>query len=51
MSRAINQLTATEVKAARARDKVYTLSDGGGLGLVVKPSGGRYWQFRYKLDG
>jgi integrase len=51
MSRAINQLTATEVKAARARAKVYTLSDGGGLGLVVKPSGGRYWQFRYKVEG
>jgi integrase len=51
MSRAINQLTATEVKAARGKDKVYTLSDGGGLGLVVKPSGGRYWQFRYMIEG
>jgi integrase len=51
MSRAINKLTATEVKAAKGNEKVYTMSDGGGLGLVVKPSGGRYWQFRYKSEG
>ena len=51
MSRAINILTATEVKAAKPTDKVYRMSDGGGLVLIVKPAGGRYWQYRYKVDG
>ena len=55
MRRALNQLTATEVKAAKGKykkdkfvgDKTYTLSDGGGLNLSVRPNGGRSWQFRY----
>jgi integrase len=49
--RSLNKLTSTEVKAAKGKDKVFTLADGGGLGLVVKPSGGRYWQFRYRDAG
>jgi len=30
-------------------DKPYKLSDGGGLYLEVDPSGGKYWQFKYRF--
>lgn len=32
-------LTATQIKNAKAPDKEITLTDGGGLILIVKPSG------------
>lgn len=31
--------------------KPYRLTDGGGLSLRVMPSGGKYWQYRYRLGG
>jgi len=39
MARLTKPLTHTEVSQAKPRDKVYTLSDGGGLQLRVKPNG------------
>ena len=41
-------LTNTEVKQAKPKDKVYTLSDGGGLQLRVKPNGSKLWLLDYK---
>ncbi|WP_226382759.1 Arm DNA-binding domain-containing protein [Burkholderia mayonis] len=41
-----------QCRAAKPRERVYRLSDGGGLALLVKPNGLKYWQFRYmKPDG
>jgi integrase len=40
-------LTNTEVKQAKPKEKVYTLSDGGGLQLRVKPNGSKLWLFDY----
>lgn len=40
-------LTNTEVKQAKAKDKVYKLSDGNGLQLRVKPSGNKSWLLDY----
>ncbi|WP_186170062.1 tyrosine-type recombinase/integrase [Burkholderia gladioli] len=41
-----------QCRSAKPRERVYRLSDGGGLALLVKPNGLRYWQFRYmKPDG
>lgn len=40
-------LTNTEVKQAKPKDKVYKLSDGGGLQLRVKPSGTKLWLLDY----
>ena len=39
MARTTKPLTNTEVKQAKPKDKVYSLSDGGGLQLRVKPNG------------
>ncbi|WP_213133830.1 integrase domain-containing protein [Citrobacter sp. FP75] len=44
-------LTATQVKNAKATDKEITLTDGGGLILIVKPSGVKTWQIRYYKPG
>ncbi|RQQ98107.1 DUF4102 domain-containing protein [Burkholderia stagnalis] len=36
-----------QCRSAKPRERVYRLSDGGGLALLVKPNGLKYWQFRY----
>ena len=36
-------LTNTKVKQAKPKDKVYKLSDGGGLQLRVKTNGTKSW--------
>jgi len=48
MARITKPLTNTEVKQAKSKEKVYTLSDGGGLQLRVKPNGTKLWLFDYK---
>jgi integrase len=42
-----NPLTATQVHKAKPAAKPYMLFDGRGLCLQVKPSGKKYWRFRY----
>lgn len=44
----MGKLTALAVKAATAPGRY---QDGGGLMLVVKPSGARSWQVRLQVDG
>ncbi|WGE88057.1 integrase arm-type DNA-binding domain-containing protein [Actinobacillus equuli subsp. haemolyticus] len=47
MARLTKPLTNTEIERAKAKDKEFTLSDGGGLYLLVKPSGAKLWRFNY----
>lgn len=44
-------LTDVEVKKAKAAEKLFKLSDGGGLQLWVHPDGARRWRLAYRLDG
>ncbi len=44
-------LTELHIKAAKAQDKPYKLYDEKGLFLLVTPTGGRLWRFKYKHDG
>ena len=44
-------LTDIAVRLARARDRAYKLADGGGLCLLVQPTGKKWWRFRYKWEG
>ena len=44
-------LTELMVKQAKARDKAYTMPDGNGLILEVRPSGAKYWIVRYWEKG
>jgi integrase len=44
-------LTAIQVKQAGPKEKPYKLADGGGLHLLVKPAGGKYWRYKYRFAG
>jgi integrase len=44
-------LSETAVKAAKPREKPYKLFDERGLFLLVTPAGGRWWRFKYRLEG
>ncbi|MFK5915586.1 MAG: integrase domain-containing protein [Woeseiaceae bacterium] len=48
MARTTKPLTNTEVKQAKPKEKIYTLSDGDGLQLRVKPNGSKLWLFDYR---
>ena len=47
MANTTTPLTNTEVKQAKPRDKEYSLADGGGLSLRIKPAGSKLWVFNY----
>ncbi|MEH6629160.1 MAG: integrase domain-containing protein [Motiliproteus sp.] len=47
MARKTNPLTNTEVKQAKPKDKEYSLVDGAGLSLRIKPAGSKLWLFNY----
>ena len=44
-------LTDLLVRNSKPRDTQYKLGDSGGLYLLVKPSGGKYWRFKYRVLG
>jgi integrase len=44
-------LTDFAVRAAKGKPKPYKMADGGGLYLLVKPEGGRYWRLDYRIHG
>jgi integrase len=47
MARKIKPLSDLQVKQAKAKPENYTLSDGQGLNLLIRPSGTKSWQFKY----
>jgi integrase len=44
-------LTDIAIKAAKPTVKPVKLFDTGGLFLIVAPSGGRWWRFKYRFQG
>ncbi len=44
-------ITNIQIKKAKPRNKKYTLSAGKSLFLLVMPSGGKSWKYRYRIDG
>jgi integrase len=48
---ASNLLTAIQVQKAKAAEKAYKLSDGGGMYLLVDPLGRKYWRLDYRFAG
>ena len=48
MPRVIKPLTALQVKNAKHQNKPYKLYDGGGLFLLVTPTGGKLWRLEYR---
>ena len=45
------KLSAAFIKSAQPRDKMYKLSDGANLYLVVFPNGSKRWNYRYRYNG
>ena len=51
MPKRIIPLSDMKVQKAKSKDKPVTLFDGGGLFLMVTPTGGKLWRFKYRYDG
>ncbi len=48
---ALDTLTDIAIRKAKPGAEAVKLFDGGGLYLVVSPSGGKWWRFKYRLGG
>lgn len=44
-------LSDVKIRSAKPADKPKKLGDSGGLFLLVQPSGGKLWRFKYRFDG
>lgn len=44
-------LTETAIRQAKAAPRAIKLFDERGLFLLLKPSGSRYWRFKYRVNG
>ncbi|MEN6332038.1 MAG: integrase arm-type DNA-binding domain-containing protein [Smithella sp.] len=51
MPKRIIPLTDLKVQKVKPQDKPISLFDGGGLYLLVTPSGGKLWRFKYRFAG
>ena len=51
MPRITKPLSDTEIKKSKEKEKVYKLSDGQGLYLVIKTNGTKFFRFDYEIDG
>lgn len=49
--RLIDALSDVHVRSAKPRPLQYKLSDGRGLYLLVKPSGGKFWRLNFRYAG
>ena len=47
----MQKLTATAVKQAKPKSGSYSLVDGRGLYILVKPQGTKYWRYNYRFGG
>src|SRR3979409_2508444 len=44
-------LNEARIRATRPKDRPYKVFDERGLFMLVTPSGGRLWRFRYRMGG
>ncbi len=47
MGKTIVPLNDTKIKNSKPQEKEYSLADGEGLSLLIKPNGSKLWIFRY----
>ena len=51
MPKLATPLSDLKVRTVKPKDKQFKLADGGGLYLLVKPNGGKYWRMGYRFAG
>ncbi|MGD0022880.1 MAG: Arm DNA-binding domain-containing protein [Smithellaceae bacterium] len=51
MPKLIKPMSEDTVRNAMPKEKQFALFDGGGLHLLVTPSGGKLWRFKYRFHG
>ena len=51
MARLAVPLTDSRIRQVRPAAKPLKLADGGGMYLLVRPDGSRYWRLDYRFDG
>lgn len=44
-------LTDTKIKSLKSRENRYQVADSGGLILEIRPTGGKTWLYRYRVNG
>lgn len=44
-------LTDTRLRAIKPKDKIYRETDGDGLSIEIKPTGKKFWRFRFRYLG
>ena len=44
-------LSNTAILNAKPTDKAYALTDERGLSVLIQPTGGKWWRFRYRFEG
>ncbi|MFC1776927.1 tyrosine-type recombinase/integrase [Pseudomonadota bacterium] len=44
-------LSDTQIRLARPKKNTYTMTDGKGMFLMIKPNGSKLWRYRYRLNG
>ena len=44
-------LTNTQIKAVKPRTRDFKMADGGGMYLLVKAKGSKYWRLDYRFRG
>lgn len=42
-------LSTTAINAMKPQEKVYRIADGEGLSIEIRPSGAKYWRYRYRF--
>ena len=47
----IMALSDTAIRNAKPKEKPYKIGDSLGLFLLVRPSGGKLWRLKYRIDG
>ena len=50
MPKFIKPMSEDTVRNATSKEKQFVLFDGGGLRLMVTPSGGKLWRFKYHFN-
>jgi diguanylate cyclase (GGDEF)-like protein/PAS domain S-box-containing protein len=51
MAHAAKPLTESRIRQAKPAAKPVKLADGGGMYLLLRPDGSRYWRLDYRFDG